>query len=307
MTLDQCEVFIPKTCMPLSEMEKQTGLPKAMLSLYRVIYGLKNIAIYEDGNLESFLEIPLKKLLLKSDIQSTIKYIFYVHTTAILLPFGDQMLSRLKHKWQLNFAITYDMTMQKCVSYFKALEMLKILLANQPGVSAIILTGEIAFSPQLRVVPRASIVGDAATATLFSLSGKNNHLLSLVNRFIRGYSKGYYLLEVEMQTFDQYFIQYMVETIHESLSKAKIGIDDLALILPHNINIPTWQKIAVALRYPLEKIYMNNISEVGHAFCSDHIINLHSAIVDQRLKQGDYYLMAGCGMGFYVSAAVFRY
>jgi len=307
MTLDQFEVFIPETRLPLSEMQKYTGLTKAMLSLYRVIYGLKTISIYEEGDLESLLAIPLKNLLAKCHTQSTIKYLIYVHTTAILLPFGDTMFLRLKNKLQLNSVITYDMTMQKCVSYFKALELLQILLENQPHAAAIILSGEVAFSPQLRVVPRSSIVGDAATASLFSVSGKNNYLVSLVNRFIPGYSKGYYLLDAEIQEFDKNFIQLMINIITDAISKAGIYLDQIRLILPHNINMPTWHKIADALHYPFEKIYVDNIPKFGHTFCSDHIINLHSVIADNKLQPGDYYLMAGCGMGFYLSAAVFRY
>lgn len=307
LTLDAFETFIPQSRVPIIELGEQTGLSKEMLSIFRAIYGLKMISIYDQGNLESLIAVPLEKLLFFCNDISRIKYIIYVHTTGIVLPFGDAMIHRLKEKYNLESVMSFGMTMQKCVSYFKALEILTVLLAEYPGYSAIVLTGEVAFSPQLRVVPRSSIVGDAATASLFSYVGENHTLLSVVNCLISGYSKGIYLSDRDMQQFDSQFIQSTVNIIMEALQKASISIEQLACILPHNVNIPTWKKIAAALHFPIEKIYLACIARIGHAFCSDHVINLQSALSNSYLNKGDYYLMAGCGMGFYLSAAVFKY
>ena len=289
------------------DLEKETQLSKPMLSVYSMIYGLKTIPVLEQGDLQSFITIPLKKLLDYCHDKTKIKYLIFVHTTAILHPFGYSLLTILKEKYKLNSAILFEMTMQKCASYFKALEILTVLLKNNPDYYAIVITGEVAFTPLLRVVPGSSIVGDAATASLLSCDGFDNQMLSISNHLMSGYAKGIYLSDSEIKTFDSKFIQSMLEIICDALNKAKITLDKINLILPHNVNLPTWRKIAIALNFSIEKIYLDNIPKYGHTFCSDHIINLHSALLENRLKKGDYYLMTGCGMGFYLAAAVFIY
>src|SRR3989338_1546212 len=128
LTLDALEAFIPQTRVPVIDLGVQTGLPKEMLSIFRAIYGLKMISIYTQGDLESLITIPLEKLLFACNDISRIKYIIYVHTTGIVLPLGDAMIHRLKEKFHLHSVMSFGMTMQKCVSYFKALEILNVLL-----------------------------------------------------------------------------------------------------------------------------------------------------------------------------------
>lgn len=306
LTLDASEIFVPDHRVPIMSLEKETQLPKEMLSIYHLFYGLKTIAVNTQYDLESFIAIPLGRLL-SANSHTKINYIIYLHTTGILLSFGDAMLARLKKRFGLESAIAFGMTMMKCASYFKALAILDRLLLENSNESAVILTGEVAFAPSLRVVPRSTIVGDAATASLFSKTCENHRLLFVSNRFIPGYAKGIYLSEREIQCFDAIFIREMTNTILEAVSKSGLFITDIALILPHNVNIPTWKNIALMLKMPIQKIFLNNIDAIGHAFCSDHTINLKSAVDDYQLKKGDYYVMAGCGMGFYLSAAVFQY
>ncbi len=307
LTLNAFETFIPEKHVLVTDLVTETHLPKETLSVYRKIYGLKNIPIYDQASLESLLLFPLKKLLLDCGDISRIKYLIYVRTTAILCPYGDRLLKQIKDNFFNPAVITLSMTMQKCVSYFKALEILQVLLADHTHYSAIVLTGEVAFSPQLRVVPRSSIVGDAATASLFSLSGNGHHLLSVSNRFLPGYSKGIYLSDVEIRKFDAIFVESLSNLILETMVKSTIKLHQISLILPHNVNIPTWKKIAEQLSYPIKKIYLDNIGRYGHTFCSDHIINLQAALSHNRLQKGDYYMMVGCGMGFYLSVALFQY
>jgi 3-oxoacyl-[acyl-carrier-protein] synthase-3 len=114
-------------------------------------------------------------------------------------------------------------------------------------------------------------------------------------------------LEVEkIQEFDQQFIQTMMQTIYRSLEKANISLDQISIILPHNVNYPTWHKIADALRIPHSKIYSNHIQKFGHCLASDGILNLALAQEEGILMKNDYFLMAGCGLGVFFASAVFQ-
>lgn len=305
LSLNHFETFIPESRISIASLEKETKLPKEMLAIYRTIYGLRKVPIWKDS-LESLLLPPLEKLFEKQHCAATIKYLIYLHTAPWILPFGDDLLQRIQKKFGLSHAIAWGSTQYKCVSFIKILEILSVLLNQQKNFSAVVITGEIAFTSELRVVPRSTIVGDAATASLFSVSGDAHQVVSVVNQLLPGYARGIELLENDLRSFDADFIQTMVDVIHCAILRANITVTDITLILPHNVNIPTWKKIAAKLIFPIEKIYLNNIPTIGHCFCSDHIINLQSALSEGYLKKGDYYLMAGCGLGFYLSAAVLR-
>src|SRR3990167_1668000 len=253
VALERFEIFIPTTMIPVSTLSVLTNLPKEMLSLYRVIYGLKTIPIW-CGTIESFLLIPVTALL-KSPVNiSTIDFIIYVHTASFVAPIGKSYLNNIKHRFGLRDVMSFEMTMYKCVSYFKVLEILSIIFLQKHFSRALVLTGEVAFTPQLRVVPRSTLVGDAATAALFCSDGCNHCLLSVKNKIILGYEKGIYLPDDEMKKFDACFIVEMTKIIFDVLQMAALTLKDNKVILPHNVNIPTWKKIASALSFPLEKI-----------------------------------------------------
>lgn len=306
LTLDQFEIFIPDNFLNILDLESETHLPKEMLSVFRLIYGLHKIPIWQN-NLDVLLSQPIDRLLQSHCDLKKIKYIIYLHTANWISPYGDHLISRLKHKYNMRSATSFGMTMRKCVSYFQMLEIISAIFSVEKNIFILVLTGEIAFTPKLRVVPRSTVVGDSATAAVFSSNGKNHQLLSVINRFVPGYSKGIYLSDLELQKFDQSFILSLTTVIEDAVIAAKLMLSNISIILPHNVNIPTWKQISESLNLPLSKIYVDNIARFGHCFCSDHLINLKFVLQEQRIKKGDYYVMAGCGLGFYLSAAVFRY
>ena len=286
------------------QLENETQLPREILSIFQLIYGLKTVSIWRQHP-ELLIFGALEKILKCIPDKSRIRYLIFPHTAPFVIQNHDSYLTRIKNHFQLKNIMAFETCMYKCVSFFKILEMLPILLGNDE--QALVVTGEVAFTPKLRVVPRSTLVGDAATATLFSLSGKNHQLLSVMNKIIVGYEKGIFLSEDQLREFDGIFIQNMASLIINAVEKANISLTTISIILPHNVNIPTWKKISEALNFPLKKIYLNNIEKYGHCFCSDHLINLKSVLSENRLKKGDYYVMAGCGFGFYLSAAVFQF
>ncbi|MDP1574034.1 MAG: 3-oxoacyl-[acyl-carrier-protein] synthase III C-terminal domain-containing protein [Coxiellaceae bacterium] len=304
LSLNLFSTFIPDKRKDIRSLQNETGLPKDMLAVFEHFYGLKKVAIYDEGGVFSLIENALLKL--QYDV-SQINYLIYLHTADWVLPQGDSLLKRVQDKFGLSRCHFFEISYARCASYFIALELLSKLFKYSDCVSALILTGEIAFTPALRVVPQSSIVSDVSTAAIWLNSPGVHQLLSVVNKFIRGYEKGIYLTMDELKKFDLIYIENTVSVVKEALLKAKLSLSEITYILPHNVNLSTWRNISSALHFPIEKIYLKNIPELGHSFCSDHLINLESLILEGLLKPGDYYLMVGCGLGFTLSAAVFRF
>lgn len=308
LAITDIQYYLPAKRVPISQMQKETDLPPAMLKIFEKIYGLKEVLYCDDSSILDLLSKPIEKILssFKIDI-AEIKYLVHTHTSQLVAPFGSSLAQAIKVKFGLSEAMAFSTTMQKCVSALKMFETLSILLNREDKASALIMTGEIAFTPELRLIPRSSISGDASAAVLVSNYGDDHVLLAVETYHFSGYSKGFYLSNEELKIFDSQFIRIMTQTILHALNKAGVRLADITLILPHNVNHPTWKNIAASLDVPIKKVYVDHISHFGHCFTSDGFLNLALAKENNHLKKGDYYLMAGCGMGFFFACAVFQF
>jgi 3-oxoacyl-[acyl-carrier-protein] synthase III len=86
-----------------------------------------------------------------------------------------------------------------------------------------------------------------------------------------------------------------------------LGLEDVALILPHNVNVVSWQRLCQAAGIPLQVVMLDNVARTGHCFCTDPFLNYSTAIERGVLHPGDHYLMAAVGTGATFSAMIFRH
>lgn len=305
--LDKIAYYLPNERVAVSEMQTSTGATTATLRIFESFYGLRKIAVASNLTTRDMVELALDKLQLKPHERCKFDYVVHSHASREVIPFSESIAQWLQEKFQVDHPMAFGTSMLKCVSALGVLGMLSTLMKNSKHGKALLVTGDIAFTPELRLVPRATICGDAATVSVVQSQGERNHLLAVDTRFLPGYSKGIYLDMTQMQEFDQKFIQLMSETILSSIEKAGIQLNQISLILPHNVNYPTWQKIAEALEIDQKLIYGDQISEIGHCFASDGILNLALATEQSLIQKNQYYLMAGCGLGVFFASAVFKH
>jgi 3-oxoacyl-[acyl-carrier-protein] synthase-3 len=56
-----------------------------------------------------------------------------------------------------------------------------------------------------------------------------------------------------------------------------------------------------------ERLYLDNLADLGHCFGADAFLNYRSASDAGRLKPGDHYVMTAVGLGATFSAMVFEH
>ena len=80
-------------------------------------------------------------------------------------------------------------------------------------------------------------------------------------------------------------------------------------MLPHNVNLVTWQRMCLLLGFPRERVLLDNIAANGHVFCADVFVNYATACERGLLRPGDRYLAAavGAGGGATFAAMVFEH
>ncbi len=86
--------------------------------------------------------------------------------------------------------------------------------------------------------------------------------------------------------------------------QAGVSLSELSLILPHNVNVLSWQRLCRRIGFPVSRVLLDNVPVTGHAFCADSFINYVTAMERGLLRTGDRYLIAAAGVGATFSAMV---
>ena len=101
-------------------------------------------------------------------------------------------------------------------------------------------------------------------------------------------------------------VRATVESATASLERAKVGIDDIALFVPHQANLRIMDAVADRLRLPSDRV-ASVIARTGNTSSASIPLALVDAIEAGRLRDGDLVLLAGFGAGMTWASAVWRW
>ena len=101
-------------------------------------------------------------------------------------------------------------------------------------------------------------------------------------------------------------VRIMVDSAEKSLQQAGVGIDDVALVVPHQANIRIIEAACDRLACPMDKVAVN-IHETGNTSSASIPLALFDAADQGRLVEGDLVLMVGFGAGMTAASAIMRW
>ena len=101
------------------------------------------------------------------------------------------------------------------------------------------------------------------------------------------------------------YFNYTNRLIRETLEKAKLAMEDIAWILPQNMNRKAWDILARVVKVDRERIYHGSLADVAHVISGDNVINLQRLDASGRIESGDrvMLIMAGYGMNWQTARA----
>jgi 3-oxoacyl-[acyl-carrier-protein] synthase III len=167
--------------------------------------------------------------------------------------------------------------------------------------------GEQVFTQDGRLAPDHRVFGEGAGACLVAAGGPGDVLLSYVADQ-RGDLDHWGIDGLgAMDRFAQEYTELLSEVILAAVKQADLSLDDIALVLPHNVNVVSWRRVCRRTGLPVDRVLLDNVPLVGHTPSADTFINHASAVALGRLAPGDRYLTAGAGFGAVFSAMVFEY
>ena len=101
-------------------------------------------------------------------------------------------------------------------------------------------------------------------------------------------------------------VKSMADAAEEALRDAGVGLDDIALMIPHQANLRIIDGVAKRLHFPAEKVFVN-IQRYGNTSAASIPIAIAEAASQGRLRRGDKVLLVAFGGGFTWGASVLEW
>lgn len=157
----------------------------------------------------------------------------------------------------------------------------------------------------------AVLFGDGAGAVVLEATEGSGELLSSVLgsdgnlKYLLYAEHGGYLQMVGKEVFRK-AVQVIVDSASEALAQAKLTVDDLTLMVPHQANLRIIQAACQRLGLSEDKA-MVTVDRYGNTSAASIPLALVDAITQGRLKRGDLMLLTGFGAGMTWASAIVRW
>src|SRR6266849_5581853 len=101
-------------------------------------------------------------------------------------------------------------------------------------------------------------------------------------------------------------VKSMADAAAEAIREAGLGLDDIAIMIPHQANVRIIDGVAKRLHFPIEKVFVN-IQRYGNTSAASIPIAIAEAAAQGRLRRGDKVLLVAFGGGFTWGASVLEW
>jgi 3-oxoacyl-[acyl-carrier-protein] synthase III len=281
------------------------------VKVFQRYHGLAQVSRDPGRSLLDLLTCATGQLALLRQHRERVRYVLYARSMPVVAPFPLNPLHELSGRLGLGHAVAFTLTHQACATSLLAIDLAGRMLASDgdPDALALVVAGEKAFTRMARIVPETSVFAEASAACLVSQCGPRDQLLAYAVES-RGEFDGDPAENPDLlPSFQNEYPAALAEVIAAAVAGAGLRLDDVSVILPHNVNLVSWRRVCRQLNFPLAKVLLDNVSSVGHGFCADAFINYRTAAARGLLGAGDRYVIAAAGaaLGATFSAMVFRH
>ncbi|MDF9878613.1 3-oxoacyl-[acyl-carrier-protein] synthase III C-terminal domain-containing protein [Cellulosimicrobium cellulans] len=314
-TLVDVGAHVPATRVPIRDLADELGLDHLELGVFERFFGLREVCTAPDESLTDLLVAAARAVPGLAGNEHRVRYVLGARTIATVAPVGVNPLHDAADRLGLDHAVVWTLTQHACASALLAVDVAGRLLAadGDPDALALVLTGEKAFSPGSRLIEGTTIMGEGTAAVLVAADTTGgvsarvgSPVLSYATRTLGEYHQ-VPLPDDLAGPFGVAYTEVLAEVVVEAVERAGLTLDDLALVLPHNVNRVSWRRLCSRLGLPIARVRLDDVPVTGHCFGADSFIGYAAARAEGRLRPGDPFLMVAVGLGATFSAMVLRY
>ena len=297
--IEAFEAFVPRQPAAIDDAVSRLGISRNQLKVFRRVHGLAQVRWDPGLALLDMISIPAEAVLAAAGDRGCVRYLIYAHTAPDVAPAGVEATQLLRARLGLAHAEAFAVTQQACASGLAAIDIAaQLLLAGgDPAARALVVTGEKPATRFLSLIPGTSVMGDGSGACLVNISGDGMRIRSFSSKTDGRYAQ---LLNPPPGVVADFYATYataVAATMRETVARAGLRLADIEMIVPHNVNVSSWQRVISELGVSADRVYLGNVPRYGHCFCSDALLNLASMRTQGRLSRGGVYLLVAVGLG----------
>jgi 3-oxoacyl-[acyl-carrier-protein] synthase-3 len=319
-------VYLPPVRKSVESLAGPLGLTDMQVKLFRRFHGLREVGRDPDASLPALLMKAAAGLDALRGQEHRVRYVLYARAMPVAGPYPVNPLHEVCRALGLGHALAFTVTHQSCASGLLAIDLAGRLLAadtadgqagpiaagpadgpdGQAGPLALIFSGEKAFTREAQMFADTTIFGEGAAACLVSAFGARDRMLAYASNVRGEFDSATGENDARLQ---REYRPSLAEVMQRALDEAGLTLDDIRVVLPHNVNLVTWQRMCLLLNFPRDRVLLDNIPTSGHVFCADMFANYKTACERGLLRPGDRYLAAavGAGGGATFAAMVFEH
>ncbi|WP_293577448.1 3-oxoacyl-[acyl-carrier-protein] synthase III C-terminal domain-containing protein [Phaeobacter sp.] len=303
-------VVFPARAEKLVDLADDLSLSRNQIRMFDRFFGFETFHCDHFEPLDTLLSRATEGVMARNaDHRKDLRHAVHCHTLLSTHLFGQTVSDPCGPACLQDFATegveVFSATMNHCATGLSMLGLLDHLL--EPGALGLILIGEKAFHPAIRVIENTTIMGEAATAVLVGHVPGPFEVMDTFVRHAPQFWKNTGLRgENYLEGFDSAYLQLASSTLSDALDQFGRSPDDLRWIMPHNVNVPSWYQVADDAGFSKSQLRLSTIGCYGHCFGVDPFLNLWRGAQDGVLVPGDELLLFSIGLGATASCALLR-
>jgi len=204
---------------------------------------------------------------------------------------------KIRYELGLSRAIGFSVWGQGCASITTAIRVAWDMILSGSAETIMVVGADCLIGSRKRQIERVTVQGDGGSAVIVRRNWTTNRLVEISSQDEGCFFQPEHLGKEQRERYDWVYFLATTRIAQKTLRQARLTLDDISLIVPHNINAASWTRILGFLKCSEEKFFGENIRRHGHAFGSDIIVNLADAITRGRLRPGEYALLLTAGLG----------
>jgi 3-oxoacyl-[acyl-carrier-protein] synthase-3 len=301
--------YLPDHRVPIDQLADELALTPVQVRLFKRFHGLREVSVEPAGTVVDLLLRAAEKLEALHGREDQVRYVLHARTMPIVAPYPVNPVHQVSRALGLRHAIAFTVTHHACATSLLAIDIAGRLLAadGDPEALVLVLAGEKTFTMDARLVPGTSIFGEASAACLVRSDGQADRQLAYATSTHGEYSGRLEDVPDLAARYEQEYPASLAEVMLAAVGQAGLRLDEISLILPHNVNVVSWRRLCRRIGFAVERVLLDNVPVTGHAFCADSFVNYQTAAERGLLNAGDRYLIAAAGLGATFSAMVFEH
>ncbi|GAA1189004.1 3-oxoacyl-[acyl-carrier-protein] synthase III C-terminal domain-containing protein [Pseudonocardia alaniniphila] len=308
--LEAVATYLPPESVSIDEALAGLDISETQIRLFQRFYGFSRIRREPKARLADQMLSTAAGLTELHGREKDVRYVVQALTLPVAAPYPSNPVHDVRRALGLDHAVTFCLTQHACATGLLAVDVCGKLLAadGDPNALALIFTGEKAYTAySQKFIIDTAVMGEGMAAILVRQGGDHDEVISYVTRTHGQFNQAPWLTHEQAREFDQLYPEALAEVMLAAIEQAGLTLADITFVLPHHVNHNSWKRLSKRIELPMDRIFLENLPEVGHCFCADPFINYLSVSETGRLRPGEYYMMVSVGLGATFSAMVLRH